>query len=220
MDDQTLRPREVARILEIPPSTLRTYSARFAPLLSSGARGASDDASDGALSHRRYTPDDVAVLKQVKALLDAGLSYRGALAQLAGREVARPVNPDIPRSSSRRRPPSPPRPASPEPPPPKAEPAPVVAPASGPTTSPDQRPVPDPLLATIAAGLVEVAGELRDLAASVDAHQRRVEELRRELAEVADRLDGIEGELRSLYAVDQAPRGGLLARLLGRGREI
>src|SRR5262249_6117358 len=163
-------PREVARILEIPPSTLRTYSARFAPLLSSEARGGSDDASDGALSHRRYTPGDVAVLKQGKALLVAGLSYRGALAQLAGREVARPAGGGgrpratraFPGPPPRRPAPSPPRPARPEPPPPKAEPAPVVTPASGPATPPDQRPVPDPLLATIAAGLVEVAGELRN----------------------------------------------------------
>lgn len=90
MDDSermVYRPGEVARMLRVSPSTLRVYSTRFAPLLSSTVRR--DLATPGGSgTHRRYTPNDVTLLHRAKRFLDTGLSYEATLEQLAG--AARP----------------------------------------------------------------------------------------------------------------------------------
>jgi hypothetical protein len=78
-----LTPAEVAELLGIPPSTLRTYAAAFGRLLSRDAQG--DSSVEGrAFRHRRYSQDDLVVLTRAKSLLDAGMSYRLALAHLLG----------------------------------------------------------------------------------------------------------------------------------------
>ena len=84
---ETLTPREVEGLLEIPPSTLRGYASRFAGFLSPGAEGGARPGSRG-FGHRRYTAADVAILTQIKALLDRGLSYDLVGAELG--ELPRP----------------------------------------------------------------------------------------------------------------------------------
>ena len=79
-------PAQVAERLGIPPSTLRTYAAEFAGLLSTDARG-QRSVTGRAFRHRRYTLADVMVLERAKELLGAGLSYRVALAQLSGERI-------------------------------------------------------------------------------------------------------------------------------------
>jgi DNA-binding transcriptional MerR regulator len=75
-------PARVAEFLELPPSTLRTYASEFGQLLSPNAR--SSDAAEGrAFRHRRYSFEDLAILGRAKSLVEAGLSYRAALAQLS-----------------------------------------------------------------------------------------------------------------------------------------
>jgi DNA-binding transcriptional MerR regulator len=77
------RPSEAASRLGIPPSTLRLYAARFADLLSSAAGGgAQRDTAEGR--HRRYTPEDLAVLAEIRRLLAAGLSSELVRLQLGG----------------------------------------------------------------------------------------------------------------------------------------
>jgi len=87
------RPGEAASRLGIPPSTLRLYSARFADLLSSAAGGgAQGDTAEGR--HRRYTPEDLAVLAEIRRLLAAGLSSELVRLQLGGGQQARLSFPD------------------------------------------------------------------------------------------------------------------------------
>ncbi len=81
-DDRTLlRPAEAAQRLGIPASTLRRWSRRFAPFLSPYANGQRD--AGGTRGHRRYTPQDVAVLAQCKALLSQGLTLEQVAEKLA-----------------------------------------------------------------------------------------------------------------------------------------
>lgn len=82
-------PREVARLLGIPPSTLRTYATEFASLLSADAR-ASRAEGEGRARHRRYTEADLDILGQIKSLLEAGLSYEVARRQLGDRSSRSP----------------------------------------------------------------------------------------------------------------------------------
>lgn len=63
-----LRPAEVAEALAVSPATLRRWSRRFAPFLR-----AAEAAGEGG--HRRYTPEDLATLRQIKERLEAGATY-------------------------------------------------------------------------------------------------------------------------------------------------
>ncbi len=74
-------PRQVASLLGVPASTLRSYAVEFSDLLSAAARGTTG--GTGSYRHRRYTAADVALLERAKVLLAAGLSYRAVAAQLA-----------------------------------------------------------------------------------------------------------------------------------------
>ena len=56
---------QVAQMLELPPSTLRRYVARYGDALSDGAR---------ASRSRRFTDGDVVILQRVRELLSAGKS--------------------------------------------------------------------------------------------------------------------------------------------------
>ena len=69
-----LRPAEAAQRLDIPASTLRRWSRRFAAFLSPEANGLRH--ANGARGHRRYTPQDMLVLAQCKALLSEGYTFK------------------------------------------------------------------------------------------------------------------------------------------------
>jgi DNA-binding transcriptional MerR regulator len=90
MTDAELRqPGDVARELDISPSTLRRWAKEFHPYLSTTA--AKPDATDaGAAAHRRYTNDDVELLTHVKALLDRGLTYDQVVQRLRREGTAAP----------------------------------------------------------------------------------------------------------------------------------
>lgn len=94
MDTDLLPPSDVARRLEISGSTLRRWSAEFAPFLSDCA-GRPDNSSQGESSHRRYTPEDLDVLASVARMLREGLTYRQIAGQLGNNGTSRiNTNPD------------------------------------------------------------------------------------------------------------------------------
>ncbi len=68
------RPRDVASELGIAPSTLRLWSVQFASELSDAARKAAAGNS-APWAQRRYTEEDVELLRQAKTLLLQGLTY-------------------------------------------------------------------------------------------------------------------------------------------------
>lgn len=75
-DSILLRPADAARQLGLPASTLRRWSRRFAAFLSPEANGVVH--ADGGRGHRRYTPQDLAVLARCKALLSEGRTFAQA----------------------------------------------------------------------------------------------------------------------------------------------
>ena len=79
-DPTLLRPADAARRLGIPASTLRRWSRRFAPFLSPEANAAVRE--NGARGHRRYTPQDMAVLARCKVLLSQGHTFEQAAREL------------------------------------------------------------------------------------------------------------------------------------------
>jgi DNA-binding transcriptional MerR regulator len=82
---ELLQPSDVARALEVSPSTLRRWSAEFAPFLSDSA-GRPSPSPQGEPVHRRYTAADVAVLAEVRDLLRQGQTYQQITAQFASRK--------------------------------------------------------------------------------------------------------------------------------------
>lgn len=68
------RPKAAAQIIGIGESTLRAWSHEFADLLSPGARPGT--------AARRYSDQDLALLKHARVLLDRGLTFDQAGAQL------------------------------------------------------------------------------------------------------------------------------------------
>ena len=73
MSGQTYRrPSEVAARLGVSVSTLRRWSRRFAPFLSSAANPSSAEEEP---RHRRYTDEDLATLITIKGLLAEGYTY-------------------------------------------------------------------------------------------------------------------------------------------------
>jgi DNA-binding transcriptional MerR regulator len=90
MDDRAdYRPGEVAAILGIAASTLRTYAFQFRGILSPDA--AADPPSSGhGFRHRRYTEADLVILKRATELLADGLNYRAVLQRL-GRPDSGPL---------------------------------------------------------------------------------------------------------------------------------
>jgi DNA-binding transcriptional MerR regulator len=79
-ESHLIRPADAARQLGIPASTLRRWSRRFASFLSPEANGAARE--NGSRGHRRYTPDDLAVLARCKELLSAGRTFEQVTAML------------------------------------------------------------------------------------------------------------------------------------------
>lgn len=91
-DERGLSPAEVSELLGVSTSTLRTYAAKFDPLLSSGAHGGARGRGAG-YNHRRYGTEDLEILRRAKELLDAGLSYDATLRQLGGGTLlSRPIS--------------------------------------------------------------------------------------------------------------------------------
>src|SRR5438128_8389381 len=74
----TMRPGEAGRAIGVKPSTLRVYAQRFAELLSEHATGSGDG------GYRVFTEEDVALLREARALLERGFTYERAAAQLRG----------------------------------------------------------------------------------------------------------------------------------------
>ena len=68
--------KEVAELLGISPSTLRSWTKRFAEFLSPEA------ANPPPRKRRRYTEQDVALLMEVKGLRDQGFGYKHILWRL------------------------------------------------------------------------------------------------------------------------------------------
>jgi len=80
-------PGEVARELEVSPSTLRRWAREFEPYLSETA-GKPGRTGMGAAVHRRYTQADVDLLTRVRALLVRGMTYGQVIRQLKGETPA------------------------------------------------------------------------------------------------------------------------------------
>ncbi|MBC7241752.1 MAG: MerR family transcriptional regulator, partial [Anaerolineae bacterium] len=80
-EQNVLTPGEVAHLLGISPSTLRRWSTRFAEFLSFGAGHTS--AGTASHTHRRYTQEDVAVLRTVRDMLSQGFTYEHVLNSLS-----------------------------------------------------------------------------------------------------------------------------------------
>ena len=75
-DENRLRiPSQVVARLDVSASTLRRWSKEFAPFLSQTA-GYPELSSDGGMSHRRYTDEDLETLITIKGLLAEGYSFR------------------------------------------------------------------------------------------------------------------------------------------------
>lgn len=197
-------PREVAEVLGVPPSTLRTYAANFGSLLSDRARP--DDADAKGHRHRRYDDADLQVLREAKELLDAGMSYRSVLARLGGDGIAR--------LSPRRR-----RPARAHPPAAPIAPAPVM-PHQAPLTSAE----PPPRLTV--EGIDELRAAIQSLRVELDAPKppppaspaidpALIVGIVAQLNQIQSRLERIESQLAALAT--PSPRPSWLARLLGHG---
>ena len=91
MAEEQLRPFEAAARLGMAANTLRVYSTRFAPLLSSGAATPSAGRA-GRPGHRLYSAGDLAILGRARELVDDGLTYEQALNRLRGSQtVAEPT---------------------------------------------------------------------------------------------------------------------------------
>ena len=206
--DRWYRPREVARQLGVPDSTLRTYAAHFAPLLSAPARP--DASYDGrGFRHRRYAEADLVTLRAAKELLDAGMSYEAILDRLGGNGGSRPSTRPRRRPARARHPTDVPPPATPEAPPAPAEPEERFA-APPPGLSVDD------VRGAIGDALAEVIpAALRATLAERGRDSEKLDLLARQLREIQSRLDHLE-ELLLTPAPDPS-RAGWFARLRGRG---
>ena len=80
-------PQVVAKELDISPATLRRWSDEFTSHLSIGA-GATKSGS-----HRRYTNDDLSLLRVVKELMKNGQTYEQVRHTLNGNHTTEPVAP-------------------------------------------------------------------------------------------------------------------------------
>lgn len=77
----TQSPQAVAKALDISPASLRRWSDEFSDYLSGEA------GSSKSRSHRRYTDGDIAMLTQIKALMNSGLTYEQVRLDLSNRDV-------------------------------------------------------------------------------------------------------------------------------------
>lgn len=209
---ESLTPAEVAELLGIPPSTLRTYAAAFGDLLSRGAQG--DPAVAGrAFRHRRYTRADLRVLSRAKTLVDGGLSYQVARAQLSDDGPAvverHPPVTRAPRGSASTGPRMA-RAAAWQPPPPNPAPSPPPGAAPFPIPETRVRVVADPAAGEAIQHLAGVVRRLVDAIEETNARIGRVEERLEALQMYAQRSDSA--------ATTPAPRPSWFHRLIRRDR--
>ncbi|MCL4458598.1 MAG: helix-turn-helix domain-containing protein [Chloroflexi bacterium] len=81
MPEELAKPAQVAKRLDLAPSTLRVYSSKFAEVLSESASNPPLSA-DGKAGHRLYTPRDITILAKAKDLLSKGMTYDQVLGEL------------------------------------------------------------------------------------------------------------------------------------------
>lgn len=81
MAEEWLRPSAVAQRLQMPASTLRVYSTKFAPLLSPSA-SEPPASSDGRRGSRLYSSTDISIISRAKELLAKGMTYEQVLNEL------------------------------------------------------------------------------------------------------------------------------------------
>jgi len=79
-------PNEVATELDLSPSTLRRWSNEFADFLS-GPAGRPEPEPGSRMAHRRYTDQDVEVLRTVKNLMADGMTYVQVARRLEARQA-------------------------------------------------------------------------------------------------------------------------------------
>jgi DNA-binding transcriptional MerR regulator len=72
---------EVARLLEVSPPTIRTYTQKFGDHLS-------PQANPGPGQQRTFTDEDVAVLSAARSLLQEGLTYAEATDRLSAVDLS------------------------------------------------------------------------------------------------------------------------------------
>ncbi|MBN1661238.1 MAG: MerR family transcriptional regulator [Anaerolineae bacterium] len=94
-DDIYRLPNEIATELDLSPSTLRRWSNEFADFLSDLA-GRPEPEPGSKMAHRRYTDQDLEVLRTVKSLLSEGMTY----VQVARRLEARALRHDTRRGEA------------------------------------------------------------------------------------------------------------------------
>lgn len=207
-------PREAARLLGIPPSTLRTYATEFATLLSTEAGPIITEGS-GRSRHRRYTDEDLVTLRRIKDLLEAGLSYEVARRQLGVRSAGRVERRRRRPTERRLAPPDVLSPAPGEPAPQRsAEPPAPIPEASGPLIE---------LIRSDLARLTELSAHGWPHLASLEARLAALTEAVQDPAAyraLAEQLDRIEQRLARLEAIpvalDRITAGEPIRRLLDR----
>lgn len=167
-------PGEAARLLGLPPSTLRVYATMFERVLSPAARGVIH-APGRPFRHRRYSLADVEVLGRIKALMATGLTYDAVLAQLAGSMGG--ATPPLRDETSASR---------------AAVPSSTALPAAGPSSLDDTDLLAEPSKSDTIA---PVLGALADLLDQLDAIARALDGQREAIARLDSRLEAIEARL-------------------------
>ncbi len=81
VSEEWLKPSAAAQRLQMPASTLRVYSTKFASLLSPAASDPPTTA-DGKRGSRLYSSTDIAVLARAKEQLAKGMTYEQVLQDL------------------------------------------------------------------------------------------------------------------------------------------
>lgn len=85
-DDAYRLPNQVATELDLSPSTLRRWSNEFSDFLSRPA-GRPDPEPGSRMAHRRYTEQDLEVLRTVKNLMADGMTYLQVARRLEARQA-------------------------------------------------------------------------------------------------------------------------------------
>ena len=214
------KPKEVAEILDVSPATLRRWSDLFAAALSE------DAAPEESGTRRRYSEDDLAVLKYAARLLDDGhqLEEVSELLKVATPADLAPEPPEAPQFQPERFSEPPGEPESAEesatgqdmPQEPSMALMPLVQNMQAALTSTLQRAASqERLLADQAERLTRQEREIADQREKVLEQARALEATERRLADLAERLASIE-ERKPEPPAEKPP--GFFQRLFGGGQ--